>query len=77
VAVVKKSVAFDAAVAREAVALAGEGGFSRFVNDLVAQRLQAIRIEKMLAEMDAEFGPVPPEIAAEVDAEWDAALRHR
>ena len=71
-AVLKKSVAFDEKVGREALEVAGEGGFSRFVNDAVAQRLQQIRIKTLLAEMDAEFGPVPEEIRREVAAEWDA-----
>jgi hypothetical protein len=68
--VVKKSVAFDESVAREAAELAGPGGFSRLVNEIVAQRLQAVRIAKMLDEMEAEFGPIPEEVKQEVDAEW-------
>jgi hypothetical protein len=75
--VVKKSVAFEESVAREALERAGPGGFSRFVNDAVAQRLQAIRIEGLLAEMDERFGPIPPEIMAEVEAEWDEAFGKR
>lgn len=75
--VLKKSVAFDAAVGHEALERAGERGFSRFVNDAVAQRLQALRILDMLAEMDAEHGPVPPEIMTAVGDEWDAATRPR
>lgn len=70
-ATTKRSVAFDPAVAAEALALAGERGFSRFVNDAVAQRLQAIRIETLYAEHVARSGPVPSEIRREVAAEWD------
>jgi hypothetical protein len=77
VAVLKKSVAFDETVGREALERAGERGFSRFVNDAVAQRLQALRVLDLLAELDAEHGPVPPEVGAAVDAEWDAASRPR
>lgn len=69
-AVVKKSVAFEESVAREAIEIAGEGNFSAFVNELVAARLQQIRIRKLLDEMDAEFGPVPEEIRREVTAQW-------
>lgn len=76
-AVTKKSVAFDEAVAREAVERAGERGFSRFVNDAVAQRLQALRIAELLAGLDEELGPVPSEVAAAVELEWDTATRPR
>lgn len=70
-AVVKKSVAFDENVAREAMALAGEGNFSAFVNGVVAQRLQRARIKRMLDEMEAEFGPIPEEVRAEARRQWD------
>lgn len=75
--VLKKSVAFDDAVGREALQRAGERGFSRFVNDAVAQRLQAIRIAELLEALDAEEGPVAAEVTASVEAEWDAAIRRR
>ena len=71
-AVMKKSVAFDPAVGREALDVAGEGGFSRFVNDAVAQRLQAIRIEALYQEHLAAFGPIPRDLAADVATEWEA-----
>lgn len=76
-AVIKKSVAFDEAVGREALERAGERGFSRFVNDAVAQRLQALRVAELLSELDEELGPVPPDVIADVEAEWDAATRPR
>ncbi len=76
-AVLKKSVAFEETVGREALERAGERGFSRFVNDAVAQRLQALRVLDLLAVMDAEHGPVPPEIGLAVEAEWDGATRPR
>lgn len=31
-------------------------------------------LRELLAEAEARLGPVPPEIAAEVDRQWDAAL---
>lgn len=70
-ATTKRSVAFDPAVAAEALALAGERGFSRFVNDAVAQRLQAIRIEALYAEFVERTGPVPDDVRREVAAAWD------
>lgn len=74
-AVVKKSVAFDEAVCRQALELAGERGFSRFVNDAVAQRLQALRIEAWAASIDQEVGAVPDDTVAFVRLELDAALQ--
>jgi hypothetical protein len=75
--VLKKSVAFDEAVGREALERAGERGFSRFVNDAVAQRLQSLRLAELLAGQEASLGPVDPAVAAEVEAEWVAATRPR
>jgi hypothetical protein len=73
VAVVKKSVAFDEAVGREALERAGERGFSRLVNDAVAQRLQALRIAEMYEEYRISAGPVSDEVIESVRAEWDDA----
>ncbi len=73
----KKSVAFDEDVARQAEERAGERGFSRFVNDAVAQRLQAIRVAELHAEYEASSGPVSEETRADVAAEWEAATSRR
>jgi hypothetical protein len=70
-AVMKKSVAFEESVAREAMEVAGEGNFSAFVNDSVAQRLQRIRIKQLLDETAEEFGPIPVEVRAEARRQWD------
>ena len=76
-AVSKKSVAFDEDVAREAEERAGERGFSRFVNDAVAQRLQAIRVAELYAEYETRSGPVPEATRNDVAAEWEAASSGR
>ena len=73
----KRSVAFDAEVAREAEERAGERGFSRFVNDAVAQRLQAIRVAELYAEYETRNGPVPEPVRSDVAAEWEAASSGR
>jgi hypothetical protein len=73
----KRSVAFDEAVAREAEERAGERGFSRFVNDAVAQRLQAIRVAELYAEYEAGSGPVTESVRNSVAAEWEAASSGR
>jgi hypothetical protein len=70
VAVLKKSVAFDERVGREALEVAGEGGFSRFVNDAVAWQLQRIRLAALFDEWDQESGPVPEDVRQEVAVQW-------
>jgi len=76
-AVVKKSVAFDEKVVKQAIEKAGERGFSRYVNDAVAQRLQAERIYAFYDQFVAEHGPVPDDIVREVEEEWAAAFGER
>jgi hypothetical protein len=71
--VLKKSVAFDEAVGLEALDQAGERGFSRFVNESVAQRLQAIRIQELLNEFESEHGRVSEAIQQAVEVEWAGA----
>jgi hypothetical protein len=71
--VTKRSVAFDEEVAREAAERAGERGFSRFVNDAVAQRLQALRVAELYAEYETRNGPVPDSTKHDVAVEWEAA----
>jgi hypothetical protein len=75
--VTKRSVAFDGEVAREAAERAGELGFSRFVNDAVAQRLQALRVAELYAEYESRNGPVPESIKNDVAVEWEAASTRR
>jgi hypothetical protein len=68
---VKVSTTLDAASVAEAKALVGERGFSRFLNESLAMRLQRVRLEKLLDEMTEEFGPVPDEARHSVEGqEW-------
>jgi hypothetical protein len=68
---VKVSTTLDAASVDEAKALVGERGFSRFLNESLAMRLQRVRLEKLLDEMGEEFGPIPDEARASVEGqEW-------
>ncbi len=68
---VKVSTTLDAASVDEAKALVGERGFSRFLNESLAMRLQRVRLEKLLDEMVEEFGPIPDEARAWVEGqEW-------
>ena len=70
-ATVKVSTTLDAGSVAEAKALVGERGFSRFLNESLAMRLQRVRLEKLLDEMGEEFGPIPDEARAWVEGqEW-------
>lgn len=64
----KISVTLEPKVAAELRQVAGRGGLSAFVNDAVRQKLQADRLRRMLDEMEAEAGPIPPEVRERVDA---------
>lgn len=68
---VKVSVTLDAGVVDEVKKLVGERGFSRFLNETLFVRLQHMRLEKMLDEMDAELGPVPDTVRDEARREMD------
>lgn len=66
----KISLTLDEELLTEARAAVGPRGLSAFVNEALGLRLQHIRLAKYLAELDAEFGPVPPEVMEEVRREW-------
>ena len=63
-AMVKRSVAIEEDVAQEALELAGERGFSRFVNDALRLYIQRRRIEEIEREFVKEYGPLTPETKA-------------
>jgi len=68
---VKVSTTLDSESVAEAKALVGERGFSRFLNEALAMRLQRARLEGLLAELAVEFGPVPDEAKRQVEGvEW-------
>ena len=69
-AVAKVSLSLDPELVAEARELAGRGGLSALVNDALRIRLQHIRVTRLLDEMDAEYGPVPAEVAEEVARRW-------
>ncbi len=63
----KISVTLDPKVAAEAREVAGRGGLSAFVNEALRQQLQAVRLRRLLDEMEAEAGPIPEDVRREVD----------
>jgi hypothetical protein len=48
----------------------GPGGFSRFVTEAAERQLKSELLRELLGELDAEFGPVPPELREQAKREW-------
>ena len=72
-AVAKVSLSLDAQLVEEARKLAGPRSLSALVNDALRVRLQHERARTLLAEMDEEFGPVPPAELERARRAWHAA----
>jgi hypothetical protein len=66
---VKVSVTLDERLVVEARRLVGGRGLSAFINEVVAQRLQQQRLLALMAEMEAEHGPIDPATWASARAE--------
>lgn len=66
----KVSLSLDPDMLAEARRLAGRGGLSALVNEALRVRLQQVRVARLLDEMDAEFGPIDPDVVEEVAREW-------
>lgn len=77
-AVEKVSLSLDREVVARARRIAGPRGLSGLVNEALRLRLQQERLRALLAEMDAEFGPVQPEAVEEARRTWpDLPARKR
>jgi hypothetical protein len=48
----------------------GPGGFSRYVTEAVERRFSRDRLGDLLNELDAEYGPVSPEILEWAERQW-------
>jgi hypothetical protein len=68
VSTVKISATLDAARVAEAKARVGARGLSRFIDESLAMRLQAARLEDLERELAAEFGPIPTESRRRIEA---------
>ena len=63
----KVSVTLEQEVLAELRQTVGRRGLSAFVNEAVRQRLQAARLQKLMAEQEQEHGPIPEEVQRRVD----------
>ncbi len=68
---VKVSATLGAERVAEAKARVGERGFSRFLDESLAMRLQWARLEDLERDLTEEFGPIPEGSRRRVEAmEW-------
>ena len=74
VAVAKRSISFDPELLRQAEILLEErdSTLSGLVNEALTRELKLAGLRRLLDEDDERFGPVPPEVRAEVAADWPA-----
>src|SRR5215469_18869672 len=66
----KVSVYMPEELAEAVRARTGSGGFSRYVTDAVEERVRLESLDELLAELDAEYGPVPEEIRQQTRRMW-------
>lgn len=53
-----------------AAARSGAGGFSRYVTDAVPEQVRLDLLDDLVAEFEAEHGPIPDELVREAMREW-------
>jgi hypothetical protein len=66
----KVSVSMPEELAEAVRARTGAGGFSRYVTELLEREIRRERLGELLDELEAEYGPVPPEIREQTRREW-------
>jgi hypothetical protein len=66
----KVSVSMPEELADAVRARTGAGGFSRYVTEAVEREIRHDRLGELLDELEAEYGPVPPEVREQTRREW-------
>lgn len=66
----KVSLSLDSGLVGKARQIAGRRGLSALVNDALRIRLQHERLRALLAEMDAELGPIPAQEMERARKTW-------
>jgi hypothetical protein len=66
----KVSVSMPEELADAVRARTGAGGFSRYITEVVEREIRHERLGELLDELEAEYGPVPPEIREQTRREW-------
>lgn len=68
--VAKVSLSIEAGVLAEARDRAGRRELSAYVTDALRRQLQHDRLGELLAQMEAEAGPIPDEVMEEARSLW-------
>ena len=66
----KVSVSMPEELTQAVRARTGTGGFSRYVTDAVQEQIRLDLMDDLIAEFEAEHGPVPEELVEEAMREW-------
>jgi len=66
----KVSVSMPEELADAVRARTGAGGFSRYITEVVEREIRHERLGELLDELEAEYGPVPPEIREQTRRMW-------
>ena len=66
----KVSVSMPEELADAVRARTGAGGFSRYVSDAVQEQVRHGLLDDLVAEFEAEHGPIPEELVREALREW-------
>ena len=66
----KVSLSIEEGVLAEARERAGRRELSAYVNEALQRQLQHDRLGELLAEMETESGPIPPELLEEARELW-------
>jgi len=68
----KVSVSMPEELAEAVRARTGSGGFSRYVTEAVDREIKHDLLGELIAELEAEYGPVPPDVREETSRMWPA-----
>jgi hypothetical protein len=66
----KVSVSMPEELTEAVRARTGAGGFSRYVTEAVEREIKHDLLGELLDELEAEHGPVPPEVREQTRREW-------
>jgi hypothetical protein len=66
----KVSVSMPEELAEAVRTRTGAGGFSRYVTEAVEREIRHDLLGDLIGELEAEYGPVPPEVREQTRREW-------
>ena len=73
--VVRRSVSLERDVDALAHQLVGDANFSAFVNEAMRAKAQQVQMQRLLDDLDAEYGPIDNKTKKKAEALWQTASR--